>query len=69
LAVEALLFVQLSKLDARQVNSFIQDVGKIPHVRAVFLISGHFDLVAHVAVGDMEQLKELQCPTYLLAAR
>jgi DNA-binding Lrp family transcriptional regulator len=59
LAVEALLFVQLSKLDARQVNVFIKDVGKIPHVRAVFLISGHFDLVAHVAVRDMEQLKEV----------
>jgi DNA-binding Lrp family transcriptional regulator len=25
----------------------------------VFLISGHFDLVAHVAVSDMEQLKEV----------
>jgi DNA-binding Lrp family transcriptional regulator len=59
LAVEALLFVQLSKLDARQVNIFIKDVGKIRHVRAVFLISGHFDLVAHVAVSDMEQLKEV----------
>ena len=58
LSVEALLFVQLAKLEARQVNIFIKDVGKIRHVRAVFLISGHFDLVAHVAVSDMEQLKE-----------
>jgi DNA-binding Lrp family transcriptional regulator len=32
LAVEALLFVQLSKLDARQVNIFIKDIGKIRHV-------------------------------------
>jgi len=59
LAVEALLFVQLSKLDARQMDTFIKDVGKIRQVRAVFLVSGHFDLVAHVAVRDMEQLKEV----------
>ena len=40
-------------------NVFIKDIGKIRHVRAVFLISGQFDLVAHVVVSDMEQLKEV----------
>jgi DNA-binding Lrp family transcriptional regulator len=59
LAVEALLFVQCSKLDVRQVDTFMKDLGKIRQVRAVFLVSGHFDLVAHVAVRDMEQLKEV----------
>jgi DNA-binding Lrp family transcriptional regulator len=59
LAVEALLFVQLSRPDARQVDTFMKDIGKIRQVRAVFLVSGHFDLVVHVAVSDMEQLKEV----------
>jgi len=59
LAVEALLFIQCSKLDTTLVDTFMQDLGKIRQVRAVFLISGHFDLVAHVAVSDMEQLKQL----------
>jgi DNA-binding Lrp family transcriptional regulator len=59
LAVEALLFIQCSKLDTKLVDTFMQDLGKIRQVRAVFLISGHFDLVAHVAVSDMEQLKEV----------
>ena len=59
LAVEALLFIQCSKLDTKLVDSFMKDLGKIRQVRAVFLVAGHFDLVAHVAVNDMEQLKEV----------
>jgi len=59
LAVEALLFIQCSKLDTKLVDTLLNDLGKIRQVRAVFLVAGHFDLVAHVAVSDMEQLKEL----------
>jgi DNA-binding Lrp family transcriptional regulator len=59
LAVEALLFVQCSKLEVRQVDTLMKDLGKIREVRAVFLVSGHFDLVAHVAVSDMEHLKKV----------
>jgi DNA-binding Lrp family transcriptional regulator len=59
LAVEALLFVQCSKLEAKQVDIFMKDLAKIRQVRAVFLVSGHFDLVAHVVVSNMEQLKEV----------
>ena len=59
LALEALLFIQCSKLDTKLVDTLLSDLGKIRQVRAVFLVSGHFDLVAHVAVSDMEQLKEV----------
>jgi DNA-binding Lrp family transcriptional regulator len=48
-----------SKLDTKLVDTFMKDLGKIRQVRAVFLVSGHFDLVAHVVVSDMEQLKEV----------
>jgi DNA-binding Lrp family transcriptional regulator len=59
LALEALLFVQCSKLDTMLADTFMKYLGKIRQVRAVFLVSGHFDLVAHVAVRDMEHLKEV----------
>jgi len=57
LAVEALLFVQVAKLDAGQVDIFIGEIASIREVRTVFLVSGHFDLIVHLAVRDMEQLK------------
>jgi len=31
----------------------------VREVRTVFLVSGHFDLIVHVAVRDMERLKNL----------
>lgn len=59
LTVEALLFIQCSKLDTKLVDTFMKELCEIRQVRAVFLVSGHFDLVAHVAVRDMEQLKQV----------
>jgi DNA-binding Lrp family transcriptional regulator len=32
-------------------------IASIQEVRAVFLVCGHFDLILHLAVRDMEQLK------------
>jgi DNA-binding Lrp family transcriptional regulator len=59
LSVEALLFVQLAKLKREVVDQFLRETSAVREVRSVFLISGHFDLVAHVIVRDMEQLKDL----------
>jgi DNA-binding Lrp family transcriptional regulator len=55
--IEALLFVQVAKLDAEQVDLFVREVASVQEVRTVFLVSGHFDLIVHLAVRDMEQLK------------
>ena len=57
LAIEALLFVQVAKLDAEQIDLFVREVASVREVRTVFLVSGHFDLIVHLAVRDMEQLK------------
>jgi DNA-binding Lrp family transcriptional regulator len=57
LSVEALLFVQVAKLDAEQVDNFVREIASVREVRTVFLVSGHFDLIVHLAVRDMEQLK------------
>ena len=58
-ALEALLFVQLAKLDHAQVDRFVRRTAAVPEVRSVFLVSGPHDLVVHVAIPSMEQLKQL----------
>jgi DNA-binding Lrp family transcriptional regulator len=59
LALEAALFVQLGKLEVHLVDKFVSSTAEILEVRSVFLVSGRFDLIVHVAVRDMEHLKEL----------
>jgi DNA-binding Lrp family transcriptional regulator len=58
-ALEAVLFVQLGKLEGQVVDKFLSSTAAILEVRSVFLVSGRFDLIVHVAVRDMEHLKEL----------
>jgi DNA-binding Lrp family transcriptional regulator len=59
LSVEALLFVQVAKMEANKVDVFRKEIASIREVRSVFLISGHFDLMVHVVARNMEQLKGL----------
>jgi DNA-binding Lrp family transcriptional regulator len=59
LALEALLFVQLGKLQHQVVDRFLRETAAVREVRSVFLVSGRFDLIVHVVVRDMEHLKEL----------
>ncbi|MFC5740342.1 Lrp/AsnC family transcriptional regulator [Dyella tabacisoli] len=58
-ALGAVLFVQLGKLEGRVVDAFLSSTAAVPEVRGVFLVSGRFDLIVHVAVRDMEHLKEI----------
>ncbi|GLQ46677.1 AsnC family transcriptional regulator [Dyella lipolytica] len=57
--LEAVLFVQLGKLEGQVVDKFLKSTAAIPEVRGVFLVSGRFDLLVHVVVHDMEHLKEI----------
>ncbi len=57
--LEALLFIQLAKIGAEQVDDYLQQTAAIAEVRSVYLISGHFDLIVHVAVRNMEHLKRV----------
>jgi len=59
LALEALLFVQLAKLKTQEVDKFVLETSSVLEVRSVFLVSGHFDMVVHVAIRDMEHLKSV----------
>jgi DNA-binding Lrp family transcriptional regulator len=58
LGIEALLFIQVKKLRAETVDDYLLKAASVPEVGNVFLVSGHFDLIAHVAVRDMEHLKQ-----------
>jgi DNA-binding Lrp family transcriptional regulator len=59
LALEALLFVQVAKLEAKDVDNFVRMTASVREVRNVFLVSGRFDLVVHLVVRDMLQLKRV----------
>jgi DNA-binding Lrp family transcriptional regulator len=59
LAIEALLFIQVKRLGAQKVDDYLKKTAAVPEVRNVFLVSGHYDLIAHVAVRDMEHLKQV----------
>ncbi|WP_426663530.1 Lrp/AsnC family transcriptional regulator [Rhodanobacter aciditrophus] len=58
-ALEAVLFVQLGKLQAKVVDDFVGSTATIPEVRSVFLVSGRSDLIVDVVVRDMQHLKEI----------
>ena len=58
-ALEAVLFVQLGKLETEVVDNFVRSTAAVPEVRGVFLVSGRADLIVHVVVRDMEHLKAI----------
>jgi DNA-binding Lrp family transcriptional regulator len=57
--LEALLFIELSKHERANVDSFMSEVVDIPEVRTAFLITGRHDLVVHVVARDTVHLKDL----------
>lgn len=56
-ALEAVLFVQLGKLEVEAVDDFVSATAAIPEIRGVFLVSGRSDLIVDVIVRDMQHLK------------
>jgi DNA-binding Lrp family transcriptional regulator len=58
-ALEAVLFVQLGKLETEVVDNFVSSTAAVPEVRSVFLVSGRADLIVNVVVRDMEHLKAI----------
>jgi len=59
LEVEAIYFIGLSQHSRELVENFQQEIESIPEVRAVFLVSGQYDFMVHVAVKDTEHLRNL----------
>ncbi len=57
--LEALLMIELAKHERGTVDSILEEIAEIPEVKAVFLITGRYDLVVHVVARDMGHLKDL----------
>lgn len=58
-ALEAVLFVQLGKLEVGVVDDFVGSTATLPEVRHVFLVAGRSDLIVDVVVRDMQHLKAI----------
>lgn len=59
IGLEAMYFVGLSKHSRDLVENFQQEIQRMPEVRSVYLVSGQYDFLVHVAVRDTEQLRNL----------
>jgi DNA-binding Lrp family transcriptional regulator len=59
LNLEALFFIKLAKYQRSVVDRFIGEIESIPEVRRAFLVSGLHDLIVHVAVKDIDHLRNL----------
>jgi DNA-binding Lrp family transcriptional regulator len=53
------MFIELAKHERAVVDKFLNDTESIPEVRRAFLVAGRYDLVVHVAVRDIDHLKNL----------
>jgi DNA-binding Lrp family transcriptional regulator len=59
LNLEALWFIKLAKYERAVVDRFLNEIESIPEVRRVFLVSGRHDVIVHVAVEDIDHLRNL----------
>ena len=57
--LEAMYFVGLNNHSRGLVENFQQEIEQMPEVRSVYLVSGQFDFLIHVAVKDTEHLRNL----------
>ncbi|HKU96079.1 MAG TPA: Lrp/AsnC family transcriptional regulator [Vineibacter sp.] len=59
IGLEALFMIELAKHKRGTVDRFMDEVVKVPEVRFAFLVTGRYDVVAHVVVRDTQHLKDL----------
>lgn len=58
LPVQAMVFVKLSPTDDKTIRHFLETVTAMPETLSAFLISGVEDAIVHVAVADVEHLRQ-----------
>jgi DNA-binding Lrp family transcriptional regulator len=59
LNLEVIAFIKLAKYERGAIDRFMSDVASIPEVRRVFLVSGRHDVIVHLAVKDIDHLRNL----------
>ena len=57
--VEALMHIGLAKQKRKDVASFLMRLRSLAEVRQFFIVTGRFDLIVHIAIRDMDHLKNL----------
>ena len=66
IGVEAMYFVGLNKHSRELVENFQQEIEQMPEVRSVFLVSGQYDFLIHVAVKDTDHLRNLALDSFTI---
>jgi DNA-binding Lrp family transcriptional regulator len=59
LSLEALAFIKLANYERAVIDQFMSDMESIPEVRSVFLVNGRYDVIIHLAVKDIDHLRNL----------
>jgi DNA-binding Lrp family transcriptional regulator len=57
--LEALAFIKLAKYERAVINRFLSEMESIPEVQSVFLVNGRHDVILHIAVKDVDHLRNL----------
>jgi Lrp/AsnC family leucine-responsive transcriptional regulator len=59
LNIQAFISVTLSRHEVEVIRQFEESIRKTPHIRACYHLTGRFDYLLHVFVGDLDQLGKL----------
>jgi DNA-binding Lrp family transcriptional regulator len=59
LNLEAFCFIKLAKYERAAIDRFMTEMESIPEVRRISLVSGRYDAVVHLAVRDVDHLRNL----------
>lgn len=59
LDIQAFISVTLSRHETEVIRKFEESIRKMPHIRACYHLTGRFDYLLHVFVGDLDQLGKL----------
>jgi len=57
--LEALAFIKLARYERTAINRFLSDMESIPEVQRAFLVNGRHDVILHIAVKDIDHLRNL----------
>jgi Lrp/AsnC family leucine-responsive transcriptional regulator len=59
LDIQAFISVTLSRHETEVIRKFEESIRKTPHIRTCYHLTGRFDYLLHVFVGDLDQLGKL----------
>ena len=66
IGLEAIYFVELAKHSRELVENFQIEIRQMPEVRSLYLVSGQYDFIVHVAVRDTEHLRNLALDAFTI---